>query len=81
MGEMNYDKVPCCKTSQAITITDLNYDQATISDCVADAQKILLEIENAAAQVGLCINIKKINFMSFNFKVQWTISVEEMERQ
>ena len=45
----------------AITITDLDYadDLATISDCVADVQKILTQIENAAAQVGLYINTKK----------------------
>ena len=52
----------------AITITDLDYadDLAIISDCVADAQKILTEIEHAAAQVGLYINTKKTNCMSFN---------------
>ena len=50
-------------------ITDLDYanDLATMSDCVADAQKILAEIENPAAQVGLYkyINTKKTNCMSF----------------
>ena len=52
----------------AITITDLDYadDLATLSDCVADAQKLLTEIETAAAQVGLYINTKKTNCMSFN---------------
>ena len=52
----------------AITITDMDYadDLATISDCIADAQKILTEIESAAAQVGLYINTKKTNCMSFN---------------
>ena len=42
----------------AITITDLDCadDLAIISNCVANAQKILTEIENAAAQVGLYIN-------------------------
>ena len=53
----------------AIMITDLDYanDLATMSDCVADAQKILAEIENPAAQVGLYkyINTKKTNCMSF----------------
>ena len=32
---------------------DYANDPATILDCVADAQKILTEIDNAAAQVGL----------------------------
>ena len=52
----------------AITITDLDYadDLATISDCVADVEKILTQIENAAAQVGLYINIRKTNCTSFN---------------
>ena len=38
-------------TCPAITITDLDYadDLATISDCIADAQQILTEIESAAA--------------------------------
>ena len=34
---------------------DYANDPATIPDRVADAQKILTEIENAAAQVGLYI--------------------------
>ena len=33
---------------------------------MADAQKLLTEIETAAVQVGLYINTKKTNCMSFN---------------
>ena len=52
----------------AITLSDLGYadDLAALADCVADAQTILAEIEKAAAQVGLYINTKKTNCMSFN---------------
>ena len=46
---------------------DYANDPATISDRVADAQKIFTEIDNAAAQVGLYyIDTKKSNCMSFN---------------
>ena len=50
------------------TITDLGFadDLALLSDTMEQAQEILLALETHAAKVGLHINSKKTQYMSFN---------------
>jgi hypothetical protein len=45
----------------AKTITDLDYpdDLATLCDTIQDAQRLIYQLETAAAEVGLHINAKK----------------------
>ena len=52
----------------AKTITDLDYadDLATLCDTIQDAQKLMYQLETAAAEVGLHINAKKTQCMNFN---------------
>ena len=46
--------------------TDFTDDIATFSDTLQNATLLLLNIEMAAKEVGLLINEKKTEFMSFN---------------
>jgi len=50
------------------TITDLGYadDLALLSDTIDQAQELLLSLEQEAEKVGLKINAKKTQFMSFH---------------
>ena len=50
------------------TITDLGFadDLALLSDTVDQAQELLLALERHAAKIGLQINSKKTEYMSFN---------------
>ena len=52
----------------AKTITDLDYadDLATLCDTIQDAQKLMYQLETAAAEVGLHINAKKTQCINFN---------------
>ena len=49
-------------------ITDLGFadDLALLSDTVEQAQELLLALEQHAAKVGLKINVKKTQYMTFN---------------
>ena len=52
----------------AITITDVDYadDIALLSNTIDEATKLLHYIENAAREIGLYINAKKTEFISYN---------------
>ena len=52
----------------AKTITDLDYadDLATLCDTIQDAQKLMYQLETAAAEVDLHINAKKTQCINFN---------------
>ena len=52
----------------AKTISDLDYadDLATLCDTIQDAQKMMYQLETAAAEVGLHINAKKTQCINFN---------------
>jgi len=52
----------------AKTISDLDYadDLATITNTIQDAQQLLYQLETAAAEVGLHINAKKTQCISYN---------------
>ena len=57
------------KTPQtARTISDTGYadDLCMLSDTLEEAQELLARVENAAAEVGLFMNEKKTEYMSFN---------------
>ena len=51
-----------------LNITDLDFadDIALLSDTAAQAQELLRKVENAACCVGLHMNVKKTQFMTFN---------------
>ena len=70
-GHMNLDSSSKPRQSGRIekqTITDFGFanDLALLSDTVEQAQEILLALETKAAKVGLHINAKKTQYMSFN---------------
>ena len=52
----------------AITITDADYadDLALMANTISDAQSLLHSLEVAAGDVGLYVNAKKTEFISFN---------------
>ena len=53
-------------------ITDIDYadDLAITSDNLQNATKLLHSIEEAAQETGLCINLKKTEFMIYNVEGQ-----------
>lgn len=51
---------------KTITDTDFADDLALLSDTLEQAEELLLALEEEAAKVGLMINAKKTQYMSFN---------------
>ena len=56
------------KTHSALCVTDIDYadDIALLSDSVDKAEKLLHNVEMAAKLIGLHINEKKTQYMTFN---------------
>ena len=53
---------------RAVTITDANYADhlALMADTIADAQTLLHNLETASGDIGLYVNAKKTEYMSYN---------------
>ena len=56
------------KRNPAVKVTDVDYadDLAIISDYLTDGTILLHQLEQAASEIGLCINAKKTEFICYN---------------
>ena len=74
------------RRTKAVTLTDLDFadDIGLISDQISQAQELLLRVENECQKVGLHLNSKKTEYMTFNIRDHQPLTTKDgskLERQ